>query len=75
MSESARKIPVLRLVAYVIMIVGILLFVMTPLFIRYLKFDTDLLGIFIVILGLVVLIVSEAVRLIVKKTRKQDIVV
>jgi len=74
MDGRARKVPVLRLVAYVIMIVGILLFVMTPLFIRYLKFDTDLLGIFVVIVGFAVLIVGQIVRMIVKKTRGQKTV-
>jgi len=74
MSGRARKIPVLHAVAYVMMIVGILLFVMTPLFIRYLKFDTDLLGVFIVIVGFAVLIVGQVVRLIIKKNRNRKTV-
>jgi uncharacterized membrane protein YadS len=53
------------------MILGILLFFLTPLFIKYLKFDTDILGILIVIVGLAVLIVGQVIRLIAKKTRDE----
>jgi hypothetical protein len=67
MERQKRKIPVFRLVAYAIMIVGILLFVLTPFFIRYLKLDTDVLGILVVLAGLAVLILGSAVRLVVRK--------
>ncbi len=71
MSGRVGKIPVFRMAAYVLMIIGILLFFLTPLFIKYLKFDTDLLGILIVIVGFAVLIVGQVVRLVIKKTRSQ----
>ncbi len=71
MSGRVRKIPVFRMAAYVLMIIGILLFFLTPLFIKYLKFDTDLLGILIVIVGFAVLIVGQVVWLVVRKTRSQ----
>jgi sulfite exporter TauE/SafE len=67
MERQKRKIPVFRLVAYAIMIVGILLFVLTPFFIRYLKLDTDVLGILVVLAGLAVLILGLAIRLVVGK--------
>jgi hypothetical protein len=67
MERQKRKIPVFRLVAYAIMIVGILLFVLTPFFIRYLKLDTDVLGILVVLAGLAVLILGSAIRLVVGK--------
>jgi hypothetical protein len=67
MEQRKRKIPVFRLVAYAVMIVGILLFVLTPFFIRYLKLDTDVLGILVVLAGLAVLILGSAIRRVVRK--------
>ena len=72
MSRGVRKIPVLLMVAYVIMIVGVLLFALTPLFLKYLKLDTDIVGLLIAILGLAVLIVGQLVRVVVKKIRSRD---
>ena len=72
MSSGVRKIPVLHMVAYVIMIVGVLLFALTPLFIKYLKLDTDIVGLLIAILGLAVLIVGQIVKVVVKKIRSRD---
>jgi hypothetical protein len=71
MDRRTGKIAALNLAAYIIMISGILLFVLTPLFIRYLKFDTDVLGILIVIVGFAVLIVGRVVMLVVKRVRSR----
>jgi len=71
MDKRTGKIATLNLTAYIIMISGILLFILTPLFIRYLKSDTDVLGILIVIVGLAVLIVGRVVMLVVKKVRSR----
>jgi hypothetical protein len=67
MERPDRKVPAFRVVAYVIMIAGILLFVLTPFFIKFFRLDTDLMGIFFVLIGLAVLIVGMAIRLVVKK--------
>ena len=67
MEQQKRKIPVFRVVAYVIMIAGILLFFLTPIFLRYLDFDTDLLGIMVVLTGLVVLGLGSIIRLVVRR--------
>jgi hypothetical protein len=67
LDASGRKITAFRVVAYAVMIIGILLFGLTPLFIRFLKFDTDILGLLVVLAGLAVLIVGSAVRLIIKR--------
>jgi len=55
------------LAAFVVMIVGVVLFILTPLFIRYLKFDSDIPGILILLIGLLMYIVGAIVRLIKKK--------
>jgi hypothetical protein len=67
MERPNRKVPAFRVVAYAIMIAGILLFVLTPFFIRFFKLDTDVMGILVVLIGLAVLIVGSAIRLVIKK--------
>lgn len=71
MVDRAGKIDAFHLAAYIIMIAGILLFVLTPLFIKYLEFDTDVLGILVVLIGFVFLIVSQVVRVVVAKARRR----
>jgi hypothetical protein len=67
MERPHRKIPAFRVVAYAILIIGVLLFVLTPFFIKFFDLDTDLMGILVVLIGLAVLIVGSVVRLVVKK--------
>ncbi|OGD21097.1 MAG: hypothetical protein A2W03_00840 [Candidatus Aminicenantes bacterium RBG_16_63_16] len=55
------------LAAFVVMILGVVLFILTPLFIRFLKFDSDIPGILIFLIGLLMYIVGAIVRLIKKK--------
>jgi len=67
MERPNRKVPAFRVVAYAIMIAGILLFALTPFFIRFFKLDTDVMGILVVLIGLAVLIVGSAIRLVINK--------
>jgi ABC-type transport system involved in cytochrome c biogenesis permease component len=67
MERPYRKIPAFRVAAYAIMIIGVLLFVLTPFFIRFFNLDTDVMGLLVVLLGLAVLIVGSAIRLVVRK--------
>jgi amino acid transporter len=69
MAQQERKTPIFRVVAYAIMIVGILLFVLTPLFLRYFDLDTDLVGVLVVLAGLAVLILGSAIRLVLRKRK------
>jgi hypothetical protein len=55
------------LASYAVMIVGVVLFLLTPLFIRFLNFDSDIPGILIFLIGLVMYIVGLVVRLMKKK--------
>jgi hypothetical protein len=71
MEKQERKRPLFRAVAYAIMIAGILLFVLTPLFLRYLDLDTDLVGIMVVLAGLAVLIVGSVIRRVVSKGKSR----
>jgi len=67
MEKQERKTPLFRVVAYATMIVGIFLFVLTPLFLRYLKWDTDLVGIMVALAGLAVWVLGSVIRLVVGK--------
>jgi len=69
MERPNRKIPAFRAVAYALMGIGILLFFLTPFFIRFFKLDTDLMGILVVLIGLAVLIVGSAIGLVAKRGR------
>ena len=73
MERADRKTPVFRRVAFAIMIIGILLFVLTPVFIKLFDLDTDILGILLVLVGLAVLIVGSAIRLVVKKRASRSL--
>lgn len=73
MEKQERKTPIFRVVAYAIMIVGIILFVLTPLFLRYFDLDTDLVGIMVLLAGLAVLIVGSVVRLVIRKGKGRPI--
>lgn len=70
MEKRERKRPIFRIVASSIMIVGILLFVLTPLFLRYFDLDTDLVGIMVLLAGSAVWIVGSVIRLVVGKGKK-----
>ena len=52
---------------YIVMIVGLVLFVLTPLFLRYLHFDSDIPGLLVFLIGFVMYIVGRIVRVIRKK--------
>ena len=67
MQKTTRKVSKYNLATYLIMIVGVILFLLTPLLIRLLHFDSDILGILIFLIGLVMYIVGLIVRFIIKK--------
>lgn len=67
MEKRERRRPLFRIVAYAIMIVGILLFVLTPLFLRFFDLDTDLVGITVALAGLAVLIGGSVIRRFIRK--------
>ena len=66
-TQPAVKRRKYDLAAYIVMIVGVVLFVLTPLFIRFLKFDSDIPGILIFLIGLIMYLVGLIVRPIKKK--------
>ncbi len=62
MDKPARKTAAFRIVAYIVMVVGVVLFALTPLFLRFLKLDTDIIGLLVFLVGFAVLIVGGIVR-------------
>jgi len=67
MNKPVVKRHKYNVASYAVMVVGVVLFLLTPLFIRFLNFDSDIPGILIFLIGLVMYIVGLAVRLIKKK--------
>ncbi len=58
---NLKKVPI------IIMVVGVALFLLTPVFIRYLNFDTDILGVLVFLIGLVLYVAGLVVRAVKKK--------
>jgi hypothetical protein len=71
MGKPARKIAAFRMAAYIVMVVGVLLFALTPLFIRFFKLDTDIIGLLVFLVGFAVLIVGGLVKSIAGKAASQ----
>jgi hypothetical protein len=68
MKKLVRKFGKYNLATYIIMIVGAILFLLTPLFIKLFNFDSDILGLLIFVIGLVMFIVGLIIRSIIKKS-------
>ena len=56
------------LATYIIMVVGVILFLLTPLFIRLFNFDSDIVGLLVFLIGLGMFIVGVIIRSILKKS-------
>ncbi len=65
--SNVRKASRWAIVPVIIMVVGVALFLLTPLFIRYLNFDTDILGVLVFLIGIVLYIAGLIVRAIKKR--------
>jgi predicted membrane channel-forming protein YqfA (hemolysin III family) len=67
MKEPLGKYRKYEIATYIIMAVGIILFMLTPLLIRWFGFDSDVLGLLVFLIGLVMFVVGIIVRLIMRK--------
>ena len=70
MNRLVRKFGKYNVATFIIMGVGVILFLLTPLLLWLFGFDSDILGLLIFLIGLVMWIVG----LIVRKVRKQPTV-
>jgi hypothetical protein len=59
MKRLMMKFGKYNVTTFVIMGVGIVLFLLTPLFIGLFNFDTDIIGLFIFLIGLIMWIVRK----------------
>ncbi len=66
-NSNVRKTSRWAVVPVLIMVIGVALFLLTPLFIRYLHFDTDILGVLVFLIGIVVYVAGLIVRVVRKK--------
>ena len=69
MKEPVGKYRKYEIATYIIMAVGIILFMLTPLLIRWFGFDSDMLGLLVFLIGLLMFVVGIIVRLIIRKVR------
>lgn len=58
MKKLVAKFGKLQTISFFVMGLGILLFLLTPLFLNYLDFDTDLIGLTIFTIGLAICIIG-----------------
>ena len=69
MKKLVGKFGRYNVAAFIIMAVGVVLFLLTPLLLWLFNFDSDIFGLFIFIIGLLMYVVRLIVRLITKKAR------
>jgi uncharacterized membrane protein len=69
MKKLVGKFGRYNVAAFIIMAVGVILFLLTPLLLWLFNFDSDIFGFFIFIIGLLMYVVGLVVRLITKKAR------
>jgi hypothetical protein len=62
MKKLTARFGIHNVIAFIIMIAGVLLFVLTPFFYGVLNFDSDIFGVMVFLVGLVVFIVGLAVK-------------
>jgi len=67
MKRLVRKFGKYNIATFIIMGVGVILFLLTPLLLWLFDFDSDILGVLIFLIGLVVWIVGLIVRRIIRK--------
>jgi predicted membrane channel-forming protein YqfA (hemolysin III family) len=67
MKEPVGKYRKYEIATYIIMAVGVILFLLTPLLIRWFKFDSDVLGLLVFLIGLAMFVVGIIVRFIMRK--------
>ena len=67
MEKPAGKYRKYDMATFIIMIAGVVLFLLTPLMIRLFSFDSDVFGLLVFFIGLVMFVVGIIVRLIIRK--------
>jgi len=67
MKEPVGKYRKYDVATFIIMIVGVVLFLLTPLFIRLFHFDSDVFGLLIFLIGFVMFVVGVIVRVIIRR--------
>jgi len=71
MKESLGKYRKYEIATYIIMAVGVILFMLTPLLIRWFGFDSDVFGLLIFLIGLGMFVVGIIIKFIMSKVRGQ----
>jgi hypothetical protein len=72
MKKLIKKFGKYNVIAFCIMIAGLLLFLLTPLLIRLFNFDSDIFGVLILIIGLLVFGVGVIANLLEAVFRKKQ---
>ena len=62
MKRLVRKFGKYNVATFIIMIVGVILFLLTPLLLGLFDFDSDILGVLIFLIGLVMWVVGFIIR-------------
>ncbi len=69
MKKLVGKFGKYYVATFIIMAVGVILFLLTPLLLWLFDFDSDIIGVLVFLIGLVMLAAGLIVRLIVRKSR------
>jgi hypothetical protein len=63
MKKLAARFGIHNVIAFIIMIAGVLLFLLTPLFYGSFNFDSDIFGVLLFIVGLVMFLAGLIIKL------------
>jgi hypothetical protein len=67
MKKLVDRFGIHNVTAFIIMIVGVLLFLLTPFFYGVLKFDSDIFGVMVFLVGLVMFLTGLIIKLLKRK--------
>ena len=70
MKRLVQKFGKYNLTTFIIMGVGLILFLLTPLLLWLFDFDSDILGFLIFLIGLVMWVVGFIIKRVVKRTKR-----
>ncbi len=66
-NSTVGKMSRWAIVPIIVMIIGIALFLLTPFFIRYLNFDSDIPGVLVLLVGILLYVAGLIVRAVKKR--------
>ena len=69
MKKLVRRLGKYNVATFVVMGVGVILFLLTPLLLWLFEFDSDIFGLFVFLIGLLMYVIGLIIRVIARKVR------